>query len=172
MQLQVVVSSTLPKICKRRCPAAHWSSQPTVPRGCLSPLAFPKAPSWALLFIIHYSNIPSATKASTALFVDDVLLYRSNRRGADRTPCCAISKDLHDLECWTVSSNTKMNAAKSVELVLGPRPSATETFLNGERLQRVLSQVHLGITISSLRWKAILALSSKVSLAKWHCARF
>ena len=40
-----------------------------------------------LLFIIHYSNIPSATKALNALFAYDVLLYRSNFRGADQTPC-------------------------------------------------------------------------------------
>ena len=90
-----------------------------------------------LLFIIHYKDIPAATKATTALFADDTLLYRANCCGANRTPCselsdsfdCELSVDLRDFECWAQSSNTTLNASKSAELVLGPRQPPTAAFL-------------------------------------------
>ena len=101
-----------------------------------------------LLFIIHYKDIPAATKTTTALFADDTLRYRAKCCGANRTLCCELSVDLREFECWAQSSNIPLNASKLVELVLGPRPPPTAAFLNGEHLQRVQSQSHLGITIS------------------------
>ena len=44
-----------------------------------------------LLFLIHFQDITAATSATSALFADDALLYRTDCRGATTNPYCQFS---------------------------------------------------------------------------------
>ena len=124
-----------------------------------------------LLFLIYFKDIPEVTQAATVLFADDTLLYRTDCHGSSQNVCCRLQSDLLQLSTWAASTSVNVNAAKSAELCLGPRPGS-EIQLDGQALPRVREKRHLGIMLTSdLRWSAhidylLKKVASSVALCK------
>ena len=105
-----------------------------------------------LLFLIYFKDIPEVTRASTALFADDTLLYRSNCVGGNRTRCCELFSDLCKFSTWASSTKVVVNTVKSAELCIGARPG-TGVCLDGQAVPRVTKNCHLGVVLQNdLRW--------------------
>ena len=133
-----------------------------------------------LLFLVHFRGIPEAMSPShTSLFANDTMIFQENCSGKQTSPCCDLGKHLGTLSCWAASNNVGLNAAKSVDLIVGCKPPpSVAPGMNGTTIPRVQSHVHLGITITSdLRWndhvatvlkKVTPALNLTLTLAYRH----
>lgn len=108
-----------------------------------------------LLFLIYFKDIPSSTDASSALFADDTLLYRTDCRGNDQ---CVLSSNLGQFSRWSARNKVLINASKSADLSLGVKSQECRCSLEGQILPKVDDHVHLGILVScDLKWSKHIA---------------
>ena len=103
-----------------------------------------------LLFLLYFKDIPSSTDASSALFADDTLLYRTDCQGNGQ---CSLSSNLSQFSLWSDRTKVQVNASKSANLSVGTKRSECSCFYEKLIIPKVLDHNHLGVTVScDLKW--------------------
>lgn len=102
-----------------------------------------------LLFLIYINNIAKYLQCHTMLFVDDTVLYASDKdpKGAARK----LQTSLDKLVLWTRGSQLTINEGKSKAILLKPNKKKLldqpSLLMNGVELENVTSYKYLGVIL-------------------------
>ena len=105
-----------------------------------------------LLFLVYVNDLVDDLQTTPYLFADDTsLLATINPRDPGST-FADINTDLCTLSNWANQWRVTFNASKTVYMVISNKskvPRYPDLFLHGEKLTKVTSHKHLGVTLTS-----------------------
>ena len=109
-----------------------------------------------LLFVLYFSDLPLAVRASCSLYADDTLVFDSTCSGDGSSSCCELRRDLVSVGTWARAWNTTFNASKSNAMLVHARNVASQTSdveLDSAVIPGVRVVCHLGVMLTeSLGW--------------------
>ncbi len=105
-----------------------------------------------LLFLVYVNDLVDYLQTTPYLFADDTsLLATINPQNPPQT-FTEINNDLQTLSEWASQWRVTFNASKTVYMIVSNKsrlPQYPDLYLHGEKLTKVSSHKHLGVTITS-----------------------
>ncbi len=105
-----------------------------------------------LLFLVYVNDLVDDRQTTPYLFADDTSLLATINPRDPVSTFSDINNDLCTLSNWANQWRVTFNASKTVYMIISNKskvPRYPDLFLHGEKLTKVTSHKHLGVTLTS-----------------------
>ena len=105
-----------------------------------------------LLFLVYVNDLVDDLQTTPYLFADDTSLLATINPRDPVSTFSDINNDLCTLSNWANQWRVTFNASKTVYMIISNKsraPRYPDLFLHGEKLTKVTSHKHLGVTLTS-----------------------
>ena len=125
-----------------------------------------------LLFLVYVNDLVDDLQTTPYLFADDTsLLATINPKNVVST-FSDMNNDLETLSNWANQWRVTFNASKTVYMIISNKskvPRYPDLYLHGERLTKVTSHKHLGVTLTSnMSWNLHIDAALKNTSGTLH----